>query len=88
MLVSYLTPPEDTKKMAQRDDRSGEWETLENYRKELLIERDNCKKLITSFQQQFGYPPEEKLQELEKIDLELKRTKQQERPILRQLKRS
>lgn len=74
--------------MTQRDDRSGEWETLENYRKNLLIEREKCTKLITSFKQQFGYPPEDKLQELEKIDIELKRTKQQERPILRQLKRS
>lgn len=74
--------------MTPRDDRSDEWENLENYRKNLLIEREKCKKLISSFQQQYGYPPEDQLQELEKIDLELKRTKQQERPILRQLKRS
>jgi hypothetical protein len=74
--------------MTQRDDRSGEWEKLEDNRKHWLNEREKCKKQISSYQAQFGHPPEDKLQELEKIDQELKRTKQQERPILRQLKRS
>lgn len=74
--------------MAHNDDRSSEWHKLEDNRKQLLNERDLCKKRISTYQSQHGYPPQDQLDELEKIDSELKRTKQQERPILRQMKRS
>ncbi len=74
--------------MAQHHDRSGEWAALEDNRKYWLSERDRCTKLIRDAQVQHGYPPSESLQELEKIDQELKRIKQQQQPILRQMKRS
>ena len=73
--------------MAQHDDRSSEWAVLEDNRKHWLSERDKCNKLIRDAQAH-GHPPTESLQQLEKIDLELKRIKQQQQPILRQMKRS
>lgn len=78
----------ERQKMARQDDRSSEWAQFEADKKHWLNERDQCKKLITSYLAQHGHPPEDKLQELEKIDQELKRIAQQERPILRQMKRS